>query len=88
MDGAAKAALRSALRLAPVAPLRWPNPERDAFFLVDDRVVALVEQEFLFAAGLDDEVDEYLDELAAPGRISWTLYGGPSGVRRIKRIDH
>jgi hypothetical protein len=85
MDTTAKAALRSALRLVPVAPLRWPAPERDAFFLVDDRVVVLVEDEFLFAAGLDDEVDEYLDELAAPGRIRWVLYEGPSGVRRVRK---
>jgi hypothetical protein len=84
LDAAAKAALRSALRLAPVAPLRWPAPERDAFFLVDDRVVVLVEQDLLFAAGLDDDVAEYLDELAAPGRIRWVLYEGPSGARNIR----
>jgi len=79
MDASALAALRSALRLAPVAPLRWPAPERDAFFLVDDKFVLLVEQEFLYVAGLNDEVAEYLDEFAAPGRISWSSW--PRTVR-------
>ena len=79
MDASALAALRSTLRLAPVAPLRWSAPERDAFFLVDDKFVLLVEQEFLYVAGLDDEVAEYLDELAAPGRISWSSW--PRAVR-------
>jgi hypothetical protein len=71
MNANAKAALSSALQRVPVAPLQYPCPGREAYFLVSDRVVILVEQELMFAAGLDDEVVEYLDELAAPGRIDW-----------------
>jgi hypothetical protein len=71
MDAEANAALRAALRAAPVQPLQWPTDERNACFLVDDKVVALIEGEFLFAAGVRDNVDEYLDELATPGRIEW-----------------
>jgi hypothetical protein len=71
MDASAKAALSSALQRVPVAPLQYPTPDREAFFLVNDRVIILVEQELPFTAGLDDEVVEHLDELAAPGRIDW-----------------
>ena len=72
MDDAAKAALQTKLRLAPVQALKWPVENgRDAQFVVDRKVVALIEGEFLFAAGVQDNVDVYLAKLAAPGCITW-----------------
>jgi len=81
-----KTALRSTLQPAPVQPLQWPPEvaERDPCFLVDHRMVVLLDDGCLFAAGLDEDVDEHLDELAAPARIDWTLYQGSSRIRRLK----
>jgi len=85
-----KMALRSALQSVPVQPLQWPPEvvERDPCFLVDHRVVVLLDEGSLFAAGLDDDVDEHLDELVAPGRIDWTLYQAPSGIRRLEQGNY
>jgi hypothetical protein len=70
LDPAASAALRAALAAAQVHPLQWPA-ERDACFLVDAETVVLLEAEFLFAAGRQQDVDEHLARLAVPGRIEW-----------------
>lgn len=71
MDDAAIAALRSALRLLPAPTLRWPEPERDAFFLANDDTLILMETDFCFAVSLQADIQRRLNGLAAPGRIEW-----------------
>ena len=68
-NNAAISAFRSKLRLLPVQTLRWPSPDREAFFLADDEVLILVEEEFFFAVGIQDGIEGHLSELAAPGHL-------------------
>jgi hypothetical protein len=68
-DDVAIGSLRSKLRLLPVQTLRWPTPDRQAFFLADDDVLILMEEEFFFAVGIHDDIESHLRELAAPGHL-------------------
>jgi hypothetical protein len=70
LDAAARSALFAALPAAQVRPLQWPA-DREACLRVDAKTVVLLEAEFLFAAGLQDDVADYLAGCASPGRIIW-----------------
>jgi hypothetical protein len=45
-----------------------------------------VEQKLLFAAGLDDDVDEYLDEFAAPGASAGSYIGPVRSAQDQKEV--
>lgn len=75
-DDAGIASLRSAMTTLPVSTLRWPSPTRDSCFLADENMLALIEEEFIFAVGTQANIQQHLAGLVAPGMIEWTTDTG------------